>query len=61
MRTGGRLIIRARDVVDRATRAAGICIVVADTGHGMSRATLARIVEPFFTTKDLNGPGLGLW
>jgi signal transduction histidine kinase len=48
-------------VVDRATRAAGICIVVADTGHGMSRATLARIVEPFFTTKDLNGPGLGLW
>ncbi len=30
-----------------------------DTGHGMSRATLARVFEPFFTTKSL-GTGLGL-
>jgi PAS domain S-box-containing protein len=61
MRAGGRLIIRARDAVDRPTGSAGICIVVADTGHGMSQATRARIFEPFFTTKDLNGTGLGLW
>ena len=27
----------------------------------MSEATLKRIFEPFYTTKDLNGTGLGLW
>jgi signal transduction histidine kinase/ActR/RegA family two-component response regulator len=34
---------------------------VEDTGTGMDRATLARIMEPFFTTKGLGqGTGLGL-
>ncbi len=39
----------------------GVRITIADTGHGMSEATVARAFEPFFTTKDLNGTGLGLW
>jgi len=34
---------------------------VADTGHGMGPHVLARVFEPFYTTKDLNGTGLGLW
>jgi PAS domain S-box-containing protein len=37
------------------------CISVRDTGHGMDEATLARVTEPFFTTKGVGkGTGLGL-
>ncbi len=36
-------------------------LVVKDTGHGMDQATLERIFEPYFTTKDKGvGTGLGL-
>jgi PAS domain S-box-containing protein len=58
---GGRLIIRAHDVTDHPTGRKGVRITIADTGHGMSTAVRARIFEPFYTTKDLNGTGLGLW
>lgn len=61
MRTGGRLRIRAHDAFDLRSQSVGVRIAVADTGHGMSRETQKRIFDPFYTTKGLNGNGLGLW
>lgn len=47
------------DIADVAGKSIGL--TVQDTGHGMDAATLARAVEPFFTTKALGqGTGLGL-
>jgi PAS domain S-box-containing protein len=35
-------------------------ISLQDTGIGMSRATIDRVFEPFFTTRGVEGTGLGL-
>ena len=38
-----------------------VAFTVADTGHGMAPETLARAIEPFYTTKQAGrGSGLGL-
>lgn len=36
-------------------------IVIRDTGKGMPEEIQAHIFEPFFSTKDEKGTGLGLW
>jgi len=61
MRGGGQLLVRAHNTTDRPTGRRGIRITIADTGHGMSSSTLTHLFEPFYTTKGLNGTGLGLW
>jgi PAS domain S-box-containing protein len=62
---GGRLLVRAHSATDYSTEypdgCRGIRITIADTGHGMSSTVRKRLFEPFYTTKDLNGTGLGLW
>jgi signal transduction histidine kinase/CheY-like chemotaxis protein len=65
MPSGGRLAISARreQLGEGRRLAAGdyLCVTVADTGFGMDPATLARAVEPFFSTKGVGrGTGLGL-
>jgi PAS domain S-box-containing protein len=60
-REGGPITLREREATDWRTGRKGIRITVADRGHGMSQETVARIFEPFFSTKGITGTGLGLW
>jgi PAS domain S-box-containing protein len=59
---GGRLRIRiAARRTWRDPSTCGICVVVADTGEGIPRELQTRIFEPFVSTKEATGIGLGLW
>lgn len=67
MPEGGTLRISARPDLVTTENLAGLTpgsyvrISVADTGTGMDEATLARAIEPFFSTKGIGkGTGLGL-
>ncbi len=53
MPDGGRLTIRA------SNHSKHVAIAVADTGHGINKENLAKIMEPLFSTKA-RGIGLGL-
>ena len=46
----------------RVSRASGrVQLTVADNGQGIQTEHLKRIFQPFFTTKEEMGTGLGLW
>jgi CheY-like chemotaxis protein len=67
MPRGGRLTIALANetvtagVSDELRVGDYVVLRVTDTGIGMDEGTLARAVEPFFTTKDIGkGTGLGL-
>jgi signal transduction histidine kinase len=61
MPLGGRLQLRVRRTTNLETNRQGIRITVADTGRGMSVETRRHLFEPFYTTKQGTGTGLGLW
>jgi signal transduction histidine kinase len=58
---GGRLLLRSRAGTDWTTGRRGLVFTAADSGIGMSPSVLARVFEPFYTTKGAIGTGLGLW
>ena len=50
-----------RITVETRSCSPNVCLVVEDTGAGMSKEVLEKIFVPFFTTKDVGqGTGLGL-
>jgi two-component system sensor histidine kinase RegB len=53
---GGPVLLRVARADD-----GGVALEVKDRGAGMTEAVLARATEPFFTTKDGAGMGLGLY
>lgn len=61
MPSGGRLFLRSREATDWRTGRRGLVLTVADNGTGISPETQASVFKAFFTTKGINGTGLGLW
>jgi PAS domain S-box-containing protein len=57
---GGNIRIRTK-VITSPNLGRSVQVTVADTGRGMNTATQKLIYEPFFTTKESTGTGLGLW
>ena len=58
MEQGGRITVRT-SVYEQALQPT-VSVQISDTGRGISESDLARIFEPFFSTRA-KGTGLGLW
>jgi signal transduction histidine kinase len=61
MEGGGSLFVRLHTQPEWRTGRKGVRLTVADTGEGIGLGILPHLFEPFHTTKELNGTGLGLW
>jgi two-component system CheB/CheR fusion protein len=62
MVSGGSLTFRVSASFDwRNKERQGIRTTIADSGIGMNPGTLGKTYEPFFTTKNETGTGLGMW
>ncbi len=61
MPRGGRICTRLSEVREAlGQKRHGLRLTVADTGCGIPRNNLPKVLEPFFTTKGSAGTGIGL-
>jgi signal transduction histidine kinase len=61
MVSGGKLIIRTKQLRSPVRGHSRVSITVADTGSGIPPELQASMFEPFVSTKGEKGTGLGLW
>jgi len=61
MPRGGKLHVRLRPARCPITSRKGLRICVADTGTGFLPKMRKHLFEPFHTSKEVTGTGLGLW
>jgi PAS domain S-box-containing protein len=61
MPKGGRLRVHLFHSIEPRTGRGGMRISVHDTGDGIQPDHAKKIFEPFFSTKETKGTGLGLW
>ena len=61
MSSGGTMCLRLHRQTDLATGRKGVRLTVADSGEGVHPRIRQRLFEPFQTTKEATGTGLGLW
>ncbi len=61
MPKGGKLHVRLRMATCVRTLREGVRVTVADTGSGFLPNMKQHLFEPFHTSKDVTGTGLGLW
>jgi signal transduction histidine kinase len=57
----GRIGIAIRSVRHPVSGTEGVRLTISDTGSGIQRQNLANLFKPFFSTKNAQGTGLGLW
>ena len=58
---GGRLVARCVESSDQRTGAKGVRFLFSDSGTGIPQHVVPRIFNAFYTTKETNGSGIGLW
>ena len=61
MPQGGRLRLRVSEQHPRKSQRPRVSISISDTGTGIHPDHAKHLFEPFFSTKEAKGTGLGLW